>query len=148
MAAAEQVLQNLREQLNCSICLDTYTDPKLLQCFHTYCRQCLVPLVERDQQGLLHILCPTCRQATPVPDTGVRGIQSAFHITPFLDSLRASPAPADANHVNVRRCCAHEGKELELYCRTCKELICTWCALNGGKHHDHCYETLEEAFEK
>ena len=66
---AEEVLKKLfEEQLNCSICLDTYTDPKLLQCFHVYCRQCLVPLVDRDQQGRLGLFCPTRRQVTPIPD--------------------------------------------------------------------------------
>ena len=39
------------EQLNCSICLDIYTDPRLLQCFHTYCTKCLIKLVVRDRQG-------------------------------------------------------------------------------------------------
>ena len=40
---AEEAIKKLEEQLNCSICLDTFTDPKLLQCFHVYCRKCLVP---------------------------------------------------------------------------------------------------------
>ncbi len=31
---AEKAIKKLDEQLNCSICFDTYTDPKLLQCFH------------------------------------------------------------------------------------------------------------------
>ena len=78
---AETVLKKLKEELNCSICFDTYTDPKLLQCFHVYCKKCLVPLVVRDQQGKLGLTCPTCRQITPVPDRGVAGLTSAFHIT-------------------------------------------------------------------
>ena len=149
------------EQLNCSICLDTYTDPKLLQCFHVYCRQCLVPLVDRDQQGQLGITCPICRQVTLVPDRGVAGLQSAFHINRFLEikeSLQRSEnpavtleeaAPTDVNPVKkASHCFVHEDKELELYCETCGELICTRCALKGGKHHDHSYEELGQAFRK
>ena len=155
---AEKVLKQLEEQLNCSICLDTYTDPKLLQCFHVYCRQCLVPLVDRDQQGKLGLTCPICRQVTPVPDRGVAGLQSAFHINRFLEikeSLQRPENPAatleesDVNSVKkARYCFVHEDKELELYCETCGELICTRCALNGGKHHDHSYEDLGQAFRK
>ena len=160
---AEKVLKQLEEQLNCSICLDTYTDPKLLQCFHVYCRQCLVPLVDRDQQGQLGLTCPICRQVTPVPDRGVAGLQSAFHINRFLEikeSLQRpenppatleEAAPTDVNPVKkANHCFVHEDKELELYCETCGELICTRCALNlkGGKHHDHRYEELEQAFRK
>ena len=158
---AEQVLKQLGEQLNCSICLDTYTDPTLLQCFHVYCRQCLVPLVNRDQRGQLGLSCPTCRQVTPIPDRGVAGLQSAFHINRFLEikeSLEtpenpvATPegaAPADVEPVKwPRHCFVHESKELELYCETCGELICWKCIANGGKHHDHDYEELDQAFMK
>ena len=158
---AEKVLKQLEEQLNCSICLDTYTDPKLLQCFHVYCRQCLVPLIDRDQQGQLGLTCPICRQVTPVPDRGVTGLQSAFHINRFLEikeSLQRpenpaatleEAAPTDVNPVKrASHCFVHEGKELELYCETCGELICTRCALKGGKHHDHSYEDLGQAFRK
>ena len=61
---AKEALEKVEERLNCSICLDTYTDPKLLQCFHVFCRQCLVPLVVRNQQGRLGLTCPSCRQVT------------------------------------------------------------------------------------
>ena len=158
---AEKVLEQLEEQLNCSICLDTYTDPKLLQCFHVYCRQCLVPLVDRDQQGQLGLTCPICRQVTPIPDREVAGLQSAFHINRFLEikeSLQRpenppatleEAAPTDVNPVRkASHCFVHEDKVLELYCETCGELICVRCALKGGKHHDHSYEDLRQAFRK
>jgi len=79
---AEETLKKLEEQLKCSICLDIYTDPKLLQCFHIYCQQCLVPL-DLSQQGQLGLTCPACRKVTPIPATGVAGLQSAFHINRF-----------------------------------------------------------------
>ena len=161
---AEKVVERARveEQLNCSICLDTYTDPKILQCFHVFCHQCLVPLGVRDQQGQLSLTCPTCRQATPIPARGVAGLQSAFHINNLLEILEDSakklenaPAtperatPTDLNPVNkASHCFVHEDKELELYCETCGELICLKCALKGGKHHSHDYEELNVAFEK
>ena len=159
---AEKVVERVEEQLNCSICLDTYTDPKILKCFHVFCHQCLVPLGVRDQQGQLSLTCPTCRQATPIPARGVTGLQSAFHINNLLEiledsarKLESAPAtperetPTDLNPVNkASHCFAHGDKELELYCETCGELICYKCALKGGKHHSHDYEELNIAFEK
>ena len=158
---AEEALKKLEEQLNCSICLDIFTDPKLLQCFHVYCRQCLVPLVDRDQQGHLGLSCPTCRRVTPIPDRGVAGLQPAFHINHLLElhesfqkvenpaAALQGAAPTDVNPVKkARHCFDHEGKELELYCETCGELICWKCIAKGGKHHDHDYEELDQAFEK
>ena len=159
---AEEGLKRVEEQLNCSICLDTYTDPKILQCFHVFCRQCLVPLGVRDQQGQLSLTCPTCRQATPIPARGVAGLQSAFHINTLLEILEdsarklenapATPERATPTDLNpgdkASQCFVHEDKELELYCETCGELICYKCVTKSGKHHSHDYEELNVAFEK
>ena len=156
-----ECLKRVEEQLNCSICLNTYTDPKILQCFHVFCRQCLVPLGVRDKQGQLSLTCPTCRQVTPIPARGVAGLQSAFHIKNLLEILEDSveklenaPAtperatPTDLNPVNkASHCFVHEDKELELYCETCGELICYKCVAKSGKHHSHDYEELNIAFE-
>jgi hypothetical protein len=162
---AERVFKQLEEQLSCSICLDTYTDPKLLQCFHVYCRTCLVPLVDRDQQGKLGLTCPTCRQVTPIPGKGVAGLQSAFHINNLLELRGAFQSVEDpsvenssatvtgsvatpAKKASLVYCSLHEGRGLELYCETCSELICARCALKGNAHHDHSYEELEQASKK
>ena len=154
---AEKSLKRVEEQLNCSICQDTYTDPKILQCFHVFCYQCLVQLGIRNQQGQLS--CPICRQVTPIPASGVAGLQSAFTINNLLEILKDSakklenaPAPperATPNPINkASHCFVHEDKELELYCETCGELICYKCVTKDGKHYSHDYEELNVAFEK
>ena len=162
---AEEVLKKLEEQLNCSICLDTYTDPKLLQCFHVYCRQCLVPLGVRDQQGQLSLTCPACRQVTPIPDRGVAGLKPAFHINHLLEIYKDSVKKLD-NLAATREgavggtkvatpsrnmaeyCFEHAEEEWKLYCETCGELVCYHCVIKGGKHHDHDHTLLKVAFEK
>jgi tripartite motif-containing protein 2/3/tripartite motif-containing protein 71 len=113
-------------------------------------------LVVRDQQGQLGLTCPTCRQVTPIPDRGVSGLQSAFLVNRLLEIQASSQNPAatleeaaatdEPPSCKQANCFVHEGKELELYCETCGELICTRCALKGGEHQDHCYEELEKAF--
>ena len=163
---AEEVLKKLEEGLNCSICLDTYTDPKLLQCFHTYCRKCLVPLVDRNQQGQLGLTCPICHQVTPIPDRGVAGLQPAFHINHLLeiqDSVKKLDDPAVAlegavggatnaatnaassTHA-VKHCREHLEKEVDLYCETCRELVCYKCVIRRGKHQNHDYKEIDQAF--
>ena len=162
---AGEAIRRLEEQLNCSICLDIYDDPKLLQCFHIYCRKCLVKLVVRDQQGDLSLTCPICRQATPVPANGVAGLQSAFQTNEFLRiredlvkerdtavSLEGSKVSAtpltSSTKKTIPNCFEHVDKERELYCETCEELICWKCALKGGKHHSHDYDEIKNAYEK
>ncbi len=155
---AETALKQLEEHLNCSVCLDIYSNPKQLQCFHVYCQQCLVRQVMRDPLGQLILTCPTCRQVTPVPARGVAGLQSAFHINNLLEVLESvkniSEQSIFQEHRNnsistgVSYCSVHNDKEVELYCETCGELICWKCAFKGGRHSTHNYEELNEAFER
>ena len=136
---AEEIAKKLEEQLNCLICLGTYTVPKLLQCNHVFCRDCLVGLARRNQQGLP---CPTCRQVTPIPPSGVEGLQSAFQTNQLLEILD--------KHEKVKQdilyCQQHENREQELYCETCEELICVQCTIQ--QHHTHKYNLMDEVFEK
>ena len=163
--AEKTLLEKVEEELNCSICLDTYSDPKLLQCFHAYCRKCLVKLVVRDQQGQLILTCPICRHDTPVPANGVAGLQPAFQINHLLEIMeehkkaaadpQASAEKAERDSASltsrnkVKVCCReHAGKEVELFCETCGEPVCWKCIAKGGKHHSHDYEELDKAFER
>ena len=154
-------LQKLEDQLNCPICLDTYTNPKLLQCNHVYCQQCLIKLVIRDQQGQLSLTCPNCRQVTPIPASGVAGLQAAFLVNQLLEIVKehkkvtasadkvdsASISPTSHGNITVV-CPEHGGKEVEFYCETCGETICWECIMNGSKHHSHEYDKLDKAFER
>ena len=136
---AEEVVKKLEEKLNCLICLGTYTVPKLLQCNHVFCRDCLVGLARRNPQGLF---CPTCRQVTPIPPEGVASLQPAFQTSQFLEILD--------QHEKVKQdilyCQQHQKRELELYCETCEELICLQCTIQ--QHNGHKYNLIGEVFEK
>ncbi|XP_072000850.1 E3 ubiquitin/ISG15 ligase TRIM25-like [Engystomops pustulosus] len=51
----------LRDELDCSICLDTYTDPVMLRCGHNFCRDCIDQMLDtQDECGLYS--CPECRE--------------------------------------------------------------------------------------
>ncbi|KAM3926598.1 E3 ubiquitin/ISG15 ligase TRIM25-like [Leptodactylus fuscus] len=51
----------LRAELDCSICLSTYTDPVMLRCGHNFCRVCIDRVLDtQDQSGVYS--CPECRE--------------------------------------------------------------------------------------
>ena len=155
-------LKKLEDHLNCAVCLETYISPKQLQCHHVYCQECLKKWVDRDQHGQLVIVCPKCRHITATPDQGVAGLQSAFHVNQLLDIVNEQKktvlaATADAENPrsvspnlipDIRICCPeHDGREVNLYCETCRETICFKCIMKSEKHHNHDYSELETAFE-
>ena len=155
------LLEKVEEELNYSICLDIYSNPKLLQCFHAYCRKCLVKLVVRDQQGQLIL---TCHHDTPVPANGVTGLQPAFQINHLLEIMeehkKAADPPTSAEKAErdsasltspdkVKVCCReHAGKEVKLFCETRGEPVCVKCVIKGGKHNSHDCKELDKAFER
>ena len=136
---AEKALKKLEDQLNCLICLSTYTDPKLLQCNHVFCKDCLVGLAHRNPLGLP---CPTCRRVTPIPLSGVGGLQSAFQTNHLLEILYEHERVKQ----DVAYCPRHQNRELELYCETCEELICVQCTIQ--QHNGHKYDFIGEVFER
>ncbi|OCT58411.1 E3 ubiquitin-protein ligase TRIM39 [Xenopus laevis] len=56
MAAAD-----LRDELNCSICLSIYTDPVMLPCGHNFCQGCIGKALD-TQEGSRSYSCPECRE--------------------------------------------------------------------------------------
>ena len=56
----ESLLVNLKKQVTCSICLDTYSEPKTISCLHTFCCECLEKHARVSQrQGKFR--CPECQ---------------------------------------------------------------------------------------
>nr|NP_001093362.1 uncharacterized protein LOC100101308 [Xenopus laevis]AAI42581.1 LOC100101308 protein [Xenopus laevis] len=51
---------DLRDELNCSICLNIYTDPVTLPCGHNYCRGCIGSLLDTQERSGAYS-CPECR---------------------------------------------------------------------------------------
>eukprot|EP00079_Xenopus_tropicalis_P013714 XP_002942762.1 PREDICTED: E3 ubiquitin/ISG15 ligase TRIM25-like [Xenopus tropicalis] len=60
MAAAA----DLREELNCSVCLSIYSDPIMLPCGHNFCQGCIGRVLD-TQEGTGVYTCPECRAEYP-----------------------------------------------------------------------------------
>ena len=122
----EQALRKLEDQLTCGICLDSYTEPKLLQCFHVFCKQCLERLVVRDHQGLsLH--CPSCRRSTLLPPTGISGLQTAFYLNNLFEVRDAIEKVKEPQKTQCEKC---EKRVATSFCRSCGQFICALCTRN------------------
>ncbi len=118
----KEALKKLNAQLKCSLCLDTFKQPKLLPCFHVFCTSpCLEKLVTNDGHSLT---CPTCRHIVPLSERGVAGLQSDFHIDHLFEIQDAFNKAEDDNHTNCGNC--EDGKATG-YCNDCGDFLCDKC---------------------
>ena len=126
--AAEKALQKIQDQVTCGICLEPYKQPRLLNCFHVYCEQCLQRLVRGEQEGQ-SLPCPQCRQVTPLPVGGVSKLQGAFYIHYLFEIQDALKKVNSSDQTLCNKC---KKREAVGFCRTCG-FVCQRCM---ETHHE------------
>lgn len=134
----EELLKNLKEHVTCSICLDSYTEPKTIDCLHTFCCECLEKhALTSQRQGFYR--CPECQARVGIPE-GKRfdRLPSSFLHNSLL-SLLAVRRSHDGNEIGCSFC---QKKSAEInYCFDCEKFLCPDCI----KAHDLSVRTA--AFE-
>ena len=81
------LLNNLHEEVSCSVCMITFTDPKQLPCLHSFCLHCLEEILRRSGRHDI-IRCPECRRESRVPSSGnLKDLPTNFRINSLLDVL-------------------------------------------------------------
>ena len=142
--AEKDTLQKLQDQLQCTICLDTCTDPKVLQCGHVYCRECLRLLLDQGHS----LTCLSCHQATTVSDflEIKKSLEKKVVNAPEIPQgqLHNTKAPDP----EISYCQDHVKEESKLYCETCEMLICFHCVIKDAKHHKCNYEKLPDVCDR
>ena len=139
----QTLLNNLHEEISCSVCMCKYTDPKQLPCLHSFCLHCLNG-IQRTSGRRDKIACPECRQESKVPDNGnLAALPTNFRINSLLDVL----AIQECNTTGVKCGNCDERTRHSHYCFQCYAFWCEECI---GLHNrikankDHYSLALEE----
>ncbi|KAM3868429.1 uncharacterized protein ACN63O_008115 [Diretmus argenteus] len=73
--------------LECAICFSQFNNvfrcPKMLQCKHTFCLECLARMNVKSAQPNA-IQCPLCRSLTPLPDLGLPKLATDSDVLSYL----------------------------------------------------------------
>ena len=120
----ESLLKNLKQHVTCSICLDTYTEPKIISCFHTFCCECLEKHARAShKQGKFR--CPECQAEIDLPEGNRfdRLPNSFFHKR--LLSLLAVQQSGDASSITCSQC--RKSNPQMYYCFDCGRFMCPDC---------------------
>jgi len=126
MATAKQ----LDDIMECPICTEVYTDPRVLPCVHTYCLKCIREW-SKDKQPGDKLACPLCRKEFTLSSNGVEDLPKNFFVANFLEmkeflSVESKTSPCEA-------CSGDEESESEVqnvasvYCIECQMKLCKNC---------------------
>ncbi|XP_040203547.1 putative tripartite motif-containing protein 75 [Rana temporaria] len=126
-----------RKELDCSICLNIYTNPVMLKCGHSFCRDCIESVLD-TQGGSGVYCCPECREESQVRPQLSRNIT----LRNIMESFRSTePEKEDKSQIFCTHC-IHSPVPAVKSCLLCEAYLL------HGDHQEHQVEVLEEAFEK
>ena len=119
------LLDNLHDEVSCSVCMSTFTDPKQLPCLHSFCLQCLKGI---QRKSGLHgkITCPECKRQFEIPGSGNPSeLPTNVRINSLLDVLTIK----ECSTANVKCGNCDKRSAQTLYCFQCCSFWCKQCIL-------------------
>eukprot|EP00057_Strongylocentrotus_purpuratus_P011801 XP_011666275.1 PREDICTED: tripartite motif-containing protein 2-like [Strongylocentrotus purpuratus] len=121
-----------KDNLECPVCIDVIENATILNCGHTFCRECLEGIYQLSGACLS---CPVCRAETTLTEKGVEGLPRNVMINSLANDYQVSLTSAKA-------CPFHKEHEKEFFCQECKVHICMRCVVTG--HLNHPMKTKED----
>ena len=137
MAAAKQWSKEISDITECPICVETFSEPKVLPCVHTFCLKCLLKYGEQDKPGD-QVACPlcTCRANFVIPPGGFTDLPNNFFVNKLL--LANKLAGAAGGTVETETACDlcledEANVRAEVYCIECELHLCGKCSIRHKK---------------
>ena len=116
---------NLHDEVSCSVCKCTFTDPKQLPCLHSFCLHCLNG-IQRTSGVSGKITCPECRRQFQIPGSGNPSeLLTNFRINRLLDVLTIK----ECSTANVKCGNCEKRSAQTFYCFQCCSFWCEECML-------------------
>ena len=130
------LLDNLHDEVSCSVCMCTFTDPKQLPCLHSFCLHCLNG-IQRTSGVHGKITCPECRRQFQISGSGNPSeLPTNFRMNSLLDVL----AIKECSTVNVKCRNCEKRSAKTLYCFQCCSFWCEECIVGHNiirENKDH-----------
>ena len=149
-------VKSFEKHLNCSICVEIFSDPRALPCMHTFCQKCLqsyINSLHSKRDMTLHgFKCPVCRKLVKVPVKGIAIDEWAGQFTPnytvkgLIEEHVNQCRHKDFNNGgedrydqsnNMLVCDSHSEKMAEFKCED-HSPICLCCAVCAARKHKRC----------
>ena len=112
----------------CNLCNETFTIPKVLNCFHSFCQPCLEKIIDVPDK----VICPDCRQETFLSTSGASGLLPDFAISNILEA-----SAMENTSLNCTGCKSKDSNAVAR-CFDCANFLCPNCVM--AHQFMHCFE--------
>ncbi|XP_022111602.1 E3 ubiquitin-protein ligase TRIM56-like [Acanthaster planci] len=147
-SAVSSALETIsRHHLECPICSDRFQRPKILDCLHSFCEQCLLTYCSTKHQGCTEIPCPVCRQESQLPEAGVTGLKTNFYLIGLVEEIELQEKLLCSGETKLLCETCDDGNEATHRCLDCERYMCTTCKKNHPRIpalSNHTIATLDE----
>ena len=109
-----------RSFLKCLICKNTFKDPRILPCLHTFCYECIQRLPKLE---FWTVECPQCQATVKLPKGGIDGLSTNFFTNKMLHFLKIKLR--DDQTLLCSNC--ELGEPAVSRCWNCSEFLCDQC---------------------
>lgn len=120
----------------CFLCKDDFRDPRLLECYHTFCFKCIKTYIDINNRGGTY-KCPLCKTEMKVPLIGAMGLEKNYYTESKNTELRSG--------TNCDIC--QEKTPVMSHCFQCAQNMCELCVTYHAKVEstkDHQMEEINE----
>ena len=121
----------------CTICSQLYTDPRMLQCLHTFCSKCLKKLLGEQRLGT-SLKCPTCKKPTVVPRGSVIALPKDLRKSYEAEVAQIASKMQSKEEISCDQCIDTSSGPAVSFCVNCSDFLCKACT----KHHKTWRKTL------
>ncbi|CAC5373683.1 TRIM56 [Mytilus coruscus] len=130
----EHIKEDFADLLTCTICLETFKQPKYLPCLHTFCESCISTYIVSTVKGDKSegFKCPVCRRLVPIGEikenshTWARTLPGNHFVVSMIDRKAMKKAE--------KLCDACSSKSVSQkaisWCSICDEAYCYTCESN------------------
>lgn len=128
---------SLTDDLRCSVCLDFYVDPQMLNCGHNFCLTCVKSCIPswRDKGK-----CPECRVPFKQHDyTSNRALGNLAEKVRQLVADEESQSGTPLQHI-----CKEHNEPMKLFCKRDLAPACVYCR-NQPQHRRHVFLSINRS---
>lgn len=118
----------LMHSLKCKICENRFTEPKICDCGHVFCLECLKTYLSTNKWN-----CPVCRKSIRLPHGGLEALPVHTFYQDVIGELQMLESDNKLLRLSCKFCSDDDKHSATVQCMTCQVNMCADCA----SHHLH-----------